>query len=102
MTCSGLIRDADGRISRRNLLRLTAAALAIPCLPHVAVSARAGEGSESHGISAFGDLKYPGDFSHFEYVDPGAPKGGLFSHVGANRQFNQNLLTFNSLNGYIL
>ena len=53
-------------------------------------------------MSAFGDLKYPRDFRHFDYVDPAAPKGGLFSHVGANRQFNQNFLTFNSLNSYIL
>ncbi len=29
-----------------------------------------------HGISLFGDLKYPGDFSHFDYVNPIAPKGG--------------------------
>src|SRR6516162_6834624 len=31
-----------------------------------------------------------------------APKGGVFSHVGATRIFNQNLLTFNSLNSFIL
>ncbi|MFL5088768.1 MAG: extracellular solute-binding protein [Xanthobacteraceae bacterium] len=92
----------DGGISRRSILRLSAGALAIPCLPHVAVSAPAAQTSESHGISAFGDLKYPRDFRHFEYVDLQAPKGGLFSHVGANRQFNQNFLTFNSLNSYIL
>ena len=30
----------------------------------------------SHGISAFGELKYPADFSHFDYVNPAAPKGG--------------------------
>jgi microcin C transport system substrate-binding protein len=58
--------------------------------------------TERHGMSAFGDLKYPADFRHFDYVDPNAPKGGLFSQVGAARQFNQNLLTFNSLNSYIL
>ena len=28
-----------------------------------------------HGISAFGDLKYPRDFRHFDYVDPNAPEG---------------------------
>ena len=31
-----------------------------------------------------------------------APKGGVFSQIGPNRQFNQNFLTFNSLNSYIL
>ena len=53
-------------------------------------------------MSAFGDLKYPADFTHFDYVDPNAPKGGSFSQIGPNRQYNQNFLTFNSLNGYIL
>jgi microcin C transport system substrate-binding protein len=57
---------------------------------------------ESHGLSAFGDLAYPADFQHFRYVDPAAPKGGKFSQIGPNRQYNQNFLTFNSLNGYIL
>lgn len=31
----------------------------------------------SHGVSAFGALKYPADFTHFDYVNPDAPKGGL-------------------------
>jgi microcin C transport system substrate-binding protein len=64
--------------------------------------AKAVESPERHGISAFGDLKYPADFKQFEYVNPNAPKGGLFSHVSPTRIFNQNLLTFNSLNSYIL
>ncbi|MDH3241336.1 MAG: extracellular solute-binding protein [Alphaproteobacteria bacterium] len=29
-----------------------------------------------HGISNYGDLKYPAGFTHFAYVDPSAPKGG--------------------------
>ncbi|WP_394153810.1 extracellular solute-binding protein [Loktanella salsilacus] len=31
---------------------------------------------ESHGYSYFGDLKYPADFTHLDYVNPDAPKGG--------------------------
>ncbi len=58
--------------------------------------------AERHGISAFGDLKYPADFKHFDYVNPDAPKGGLFSQVGPTRAYNQNFLTFNSLNMFIL
>ena len=34
-------------------------------------------------------------------MNPSAPKGGLFSQIGSTRQFNQNFLTFNSLNSYI-
>ena len=57
---------------------------------------------ERHGISSFGDLKYPADFTRFDYADPKAPKGGLFSQIGPSRMFNQSFLTFNSLNSYIL
>src|SRR5262249_30300937 len=42
------------------------------------------------------------DFKHFDFVNPNAPKGGVFSQIGPSRQFNQNFLTFNSLNSYIL
>ncbi len=30
----------------------------------------------SHGYSFYGDLTYPADFTHFNYVNPDAPKGG--------------------------
>lgn len=33
----------------------------------------------SHGYSFFGDLKYPGDYTHFDYVNPEAPVGGQIS-----------------------
>ena len=29
-----------------------------------------------HGLSLFGQLKYPAQFAHFDYVDPSAPKLG--------------------------
>ncbi len=61
------------------------------------------EGEPSvHGISAFGDLKYPADFANFDYVNVKAPKGGVFSTVPSNRAFNQSFMTFNSLNAFIL
>jgi microcin C transport system substrate-binding protein len=60
------------------------------------------QNADRHGMSAFGDLKYPPDFPHFSYVNPNAPKGGVFSQIGPNRQFNQSFQTFNSLNSYIL
>ena len=37
---------------------------------------QAGEKVWRHGMSLFGDLKYPADFKHFDYVNPTAPKGG--------------------------
>src|SRR5215510_12437978 len=85
-------------LTRRETLLLGAAAFTSSILRKV----EAAQDSERHGVSAFGDLKYPADFEHFDYVNPNAPKGGVFSHVGATRIFNQNLLTFNSLNSFIL
>jgi microcin C transport system substrate-binding protein len=62
----------------------------------------AAEMIETHGLSAFGDLAYPPNFAHFRYVNPNAPKGGAFSQIGPDRLYNQNFLTFNSLNTFIL
>ena len=49
----------------------------------------------SHGISAFGDLKYGADFTHFDYANPDAPKGGVWSTGYGN-------VTFDSFNPFIL
>ena len=88
------------RLSRRRALALAGAA-ALGGIRGV-WPARADDEIETHGLSAFGELAYPPDFHHFRYVDPQAPKGGTFSQIGPNREYNQNFLTFNSLNSYIL
>ena len=88
-------------LSRRDLLGIGAGAAASGAFAIVALAQSAAE-AERHGISAFGDLKYRADFSHFDYADPKAPKGGVFSQIGPGTMFNQNSLTFNSLNSYIL
>ncbi len=90
--------------TRRDALALGAEAVAAvvvaPQLPGSVAVAQ--EDAERHGMSAFGDLKYPPDFKHFDYVNPDAPRGGVFSQLGSVRQYNQNFLTFNSLNAFIL
>ncbi|MCA3453665.1 MAG: ABC transporter substrate-binding protein [Rhodobacter sp.] len=43
------------------------------------LAARAETVITAHGISTFGDLKYPADFAHLDYVNPDAPKGGEIS-----------------------
>jgi microcin C transport system substrate-binding protein len=88
------------KISRRCALGVFAGAAAVAA-PRLFVPASAQEG-ERHGMSGFGDLKYPADFPYFSYVNPKAPKGGMFSQIGPNRQFNQSFQTFNSLNSFIL
>lgn len=47
-----------------------------------------------HGIAMHGDLKYPSGFSHFDYVNPEAPKGGRFKQASIG--------TFDSLNPFIV
>jgi microcin C transport system substrate-binding protein len=87
--------------SRRHVLGLGLGfgAVSAPWL-RAATPAEAGEAV--HGLSAFGDLKYPADFAHFDYVNPGAPKGGRFSLIPPTRANNQSFFTFNSLNAYVL
>ncbi len=88
--------------TRREVLTLAAGAASGIGALRFGWRAQAADETESHGVSSFGDLKYPADFKHFAYVDPNAPKGGSFSQIGPNRAFNQSFLTFNSLNSYIL
>jgi microcin C transport system substrate-binding protein len=48
--------------------------------------------SESHGYAQFGALKYPANFTHFDWVNPDAPKGGTMRFMGMG--------TFDTLNAY--
>jgi microcin C transport system substrate-binding protein len=89
------------RTTRRHVLILGAATLATVGLRPFGPRASAND-IETHGLSAYGDLKYPPDFQHVDYVNPDAPKGGTLSFIGQTRAYNQSFLTFNSLNSYIL
>lgn len=48
--------------------------------------------SESHGYAQFGGLKYPANFSHFDWVNVDAPKGGTLRLMAFG--------TFDTLNPY--
>jgi microcin C transport system substrate-binding protein len=90
-------------LSRRGVLGLGLGALSAARFPVAsATEGRSEAFAEAHGMSAFGDLKYPADFPHFDYVNPDAPKGGLFSFIPSNRAYNQSFFTFNSFNAYIM
>jgi len=56
---------------------------------HVAVAS-----SWQYALSMYGDLKYPSDFTHFDYVNPDAPKGGIFKRASIG--------SFDSLNPFIV
>jgi microcin C transport system substrate-binding protein len=42
----------------------------------------------AHAYAQFGDVKYPPGFTHFDYVNPNAPKGGEIRMVPPTRQSN--------------
>ena len=44
-----------------------------------------------HGLSLFGDVKYPAGFKHFDYVNPQAPKGGLVRMIAVGTFDNFNM-----------
>jgi len=56
--------------------------------------ARQAAAQPQHGISLYGEMHYPVDFKHFDYVNPDAPKGGVIRFAGMYS-------TFDSLNGFI-
>jgi microcin C transport system substrate-binding protein len=69
----------------------------IPALLALSLLAIPAAGEPRHGLSAFGDLKYPPDFKHFDYVNPDAAKGGRLASRGVLA-----IDAFDSFNGYIL
>ena len=54
---------------------------------------QASEPTPAHGLAMHGDLKYPVDFKHFEYVNPDAPKGGTVNMAAIG--------SYDSLNAFI-
>jgi microcin C transport system substrate-binding protein len=82
-----LAPEVSVRLTRRLVVRAGVLAALSPILgrfglPLLAGSAHAQERDSErnlewrHGLSLFGELKYPAGFKHFDYVNPNAPKGG--------------------------
>ena len=86
------------RFTRRSVLHRGALAVAAPALNSVGAffpsqaQAQTPEKAWLHGLSLFGDLKYPAGFKHFEYVNPNAPKGGVARLSGFGTYDNFNLV----------
>ena len=83
------------RLTRRSVVRTGVLAALSPILdrfgaPFLGASARAQGGSLQwqHGLSLFGELKYPAGFKHFDYVNPSAPKGGNWTIDELNQFIN--------------
>ncbi len=56
------------------------------CLLLSAARVCAAEGAWVHAYAAFGEPKYPRGFTHFEYVNPDAPKGGVLDLRNPDRR----------------
>lgn len=92
------------RLTRRAVVQAGIVTLASPALnavgPRLAgaqgaapVSASTSASTWRHGLSLFGDLRYAADFKHFDYVNPGAPKGGMVRLIAGGQTFdNLNLV----------
>jgi len=82
-------------MNRRSLLGSTL--LALTALPlewlRSIRTALADDKTWRHGVSSFGDLKYPAGFRHFEYVNADAPKGGTVREAASG--------TFDNFNGVV-
>jgi microcin C transport system substrate-binding protein len=83
-------------LSRRSLIRATAATLVTPALGALGVgavsrSAAAQTQKWKHGLSLFGEPHYPEGFKQFDYVNPAAPQGGTLRQIafGTYDNFNQ-------------
>ena len=94
----------DLAITRRGLLRSGALIAAAPAFSGVTgaslidaaqaqsvVAPGAGDLVWRHGLSLFGDVKYPADFKRFDYVNPDAPKGGVARQIAIGTFDNFNL-----------
>jgi microcin C transport system substrate-binding protein len=82
-------------VSRRSFLKLSSLAAFSGFTGSSVIGASVSYAQEKtwrHGLSLFGELKYPPNFPHFDYVNPNAPKGGtLRLHL---------IGSFDSLNPY--
>lgn len=83
------------RISRRTILKSGAAVLAAPAVGTLAFAPQAAQAQQPvwrHGLSLFGDLKYPPAFKHFDYVNVDAPKAGLARMIAFGTFDNFNIV----------
>src|SRR6267143_1873172 len=65
-------------------------AVGLPAVESARAQTASGEPAWRHALSLFGDVKYPADFKHFDYVNPDAPKGGVarMISIGTFDNFN--------------
>lgn len=76
------------------LTLLVLGVFALPAAAQEETTEQSASVTPQHGIAMHGDVKYPADFEHLDFVNPDAPKGGtLEQHV---------IGSFDSLNPFIV
>ncbi len=91
------------KLSRRSILRGSAAALAAPVAGPLGPLFAGGAAAQTaqaaaparnwtHGLSLFGEPHYPPGFKHFDYVNPAAPQGGTVRQIAFGTFDNFNLV----------
>ncbi|HEX5245147.1 MAG TPA: extracellular solute-binding protein [Tepidisphaeraceae bacterium] len=87
-------------LNRRHLLQRGAAAAIAPALgvassfsivSSAGADTAASEPAWRHGLSLYGDIKYPAGFKRFDYVNPDAPKGGAARQIAVGTFDNFNI-----------
>ena len=87
-------------LNRRHLLQGGAAAAVAPALgsastfsivSSASADTAASEPAWRHGLSLYGDIKYPAGFKRFDYVNPDAPKGGTARQIAVGTFDNFNI-----------
>ena len=79
------------RLTRRTLVQAGIVGLASPALCAIGgrmASAQSAAPQWRHGLSLFGDLRYPAGFKNFDYVNPAAPKGGAVRLIAGGQTFD--------------
>jgi microcin C transport system substrate-binding protein len=84
-------------VHRRSLIKSALLALAARQLPFPAFLGAARAEAEQnrvwrHGVSLFGELKYPAGFKQFDYVKANAPKGGAVREIALGTYDNFNIV----------
>jgi microcin C transport system substrate-binding protein len=94
----GLFRAAERwsrfmSLNRRNLLSAAAAVAVTPAFRRLSLAqADAEKRVWRHGLSLFGEPKYPAGFKNFDYVNPAAPQGGLVRQIALGTFDNFNMV----------
>jgi microcin C transport system substrate-binding protein len=78
-------------LSRRSVLATTAAMLALRPF-RVLAQTNSDTRTWKHGLSLFGEPKYPASFKNFEYVNAAAPQGGMVRQIAFGTFDNFNVV----------